>query len=100
MSEVNRTPDLLTALAERLSMTLARQATALEQINRTEWEAIAREALAFVAERLPTRLDVAMLLNRNSGTLWDEIGEGALCDLYEKADAILRVLRGWLGVEP
>ena len=51
--------DLVTALAERLSMTLARQATALEQINRTEWEAIAREALAFVAERLPTREAVA-----------------------------------------
>ena len=46
-------PDLVTALAERLSMTLARHATALAQINRTEWEAIAREALAFVAELSP-----------------------------------------------
>ena len=93
MSEVNRTPDLLTALAERLSMTLARQATALEQINRTEWEAIAREALAFVAERLPkTPADVIAMMPPGT-VVCEEPWNGSLL-------IFLRDLRGRLGVEP
>ena len=50
-----------------------------------------------VAERLPTREETARLLNANSGTPWDELGQGALSDLFEKAAALLRDLRERLG---
>ena len=99
--------DLVTALAERLrdvpnihsSECAILDAKPCDCITFPAYELLACAALAFVAERLPTRLDVAMLLNGNSGTLWDEIGEGALCDLYEKSDNLLRDLRGRLGVK-
>ena len=50
------------------------------------------------AERLPTREETARLLNANSGTPWDELGQGALSDLFEKADALLRDWRERLGI--
>ena len=85
--------DLLTALAERLSMTLAWQATALEQINRTEWETIARAALAFVAGRLPTREEIHATINAHAEySSWAAFVEHV-------TDALLRDLRERLGVK-
>ena len=81
-------PDLVTALAERLE--------AIEDAHRplSCGRALAREALAFVAERLPTLAQVELLLKDAHACGWDE---DECC--RDGIDALLRDLRERLGVK-
>ena len=70
-------------------------------------EELAREALAFVAERLMTREEVAELLYRASPQTgrwptWEELDRATAlrAEWFTMADALLRDLRERLGVKP
>ena len=110
------TPDLLPALAERLLVVLKRHWTHPEMMSdgvaedlEQDADACAREALAFVAEQLPTREEVAAVLYENFSEehtpgMWaarvaddptDEVDERS--PFLFQADALLRGLRERLG---
>ena len=99
--------DLVTALAERLQAVVD-DATYADNYKVIVGERLAREALAFVAERLPTREEIEKIICEriecNCGAV--DIGVGILHEprcgerpVEETADALLRDVRGRLGVE-
>ena len=75
--------DLVTVLTERL------EAIADAHRPLSCGRALAREALAFVAEQLPTREEIARILGHSQMLRENE---------WQQADALLRDLRGRLGV--
>ena len=81
--------DLLPALAERLQAVVD-DATYSDNYKIVVGERLAYEALAFVAARLPTREEVARILGNSQMLRENE---------WQQADALLRDLRGRLGVQ-
>ena len=92
--------DLLPALAERLkSIHLQNEGLSLVIYpGRYSYEALAREALAVVAERLPTGEEIAALLPKVSVYVAAHERWELLPDVTT-AIRLLRDLRGRLGVE-
>ena len=82
--------DLVPELAERL----VRKSVQIRGDDPEPWKTLAREALAFVAERLPTREEIVKALSVEYGRLPDG---SAYPSVERMADALLRDLRGRLG---
>ena len=98
---------LHTALADRLSaqaVALCLDAARNARLcgTRDQWNEMARIALAFVAERLPAREEIARVffgaVNRTQPFEAD-MGGARRADLYAMADALLALLRERLGGE-
>ena len=87
--------DLLTALAERLREADVRWDDRPEPAG-TYHEWLARAALAFVAERLPTRAEIVLTMDH---VLSQRAGESMQHYDLRKADALLALLRERLGVK-
>ena len=103
--------DLVTALAERLSLApfYDTENTGRSPALQPRWEEVAREALAFVTEQLPTRETWGRVLYHLDCPDGDPVEcphwESELYteereDFMRKADALLHDLRERLGVQP
>ena len=90
--------DIVIALAERLQAVVD-DATYSDNYKVVVGERLAHEALAFVAERLPTARPTELLIRHAIGR-WSKDGNEDLEDLVDiLRDALLRDLRERLGVE-
>ncbi len=78
--------DLLTTLAERLRWVSLPWGQGTIALTDEGYDALAREALAVVAEALPTREEIAEIVG------WGYASDGSPC-----AEAVLRDLRKRLG---